>query len=157
MILTEFETLFQGAYTALEHNNLKIKNKIVLTKPISIPLFSHFISPSSLLNTFLHIRYTGRLPVPHTQISMTSSTPIHLDLGTRGMNSPTKSSIVLVAGSAVDDFQAVMNKIDSLAEDMLMIPYAVVVFVHNTSIVLNTTRHHTSPQVVSIHYLLCNS
>ena len=65
------------------------------------------------------------------------------------MNSPTKSSIVLVAGSALDDFPAVMNKIDSLAEDMLMIPYAIVVFVHNTSMVLNTTRHHTSPPVVS--------
>ena len=88
--------------------------------------------------------------MPHTQISMTSSTPIHLDLGTRGMNSPTKSSIVLVAGTGLNDFQGVMDKIDALANDMLMIPYAIVIFVNDPKMVINTTRHAKSPPVVSI-------
>jgi hypothetical protein len=96
------------------------------------------------------VRFTGKLPYP--QIAMTSSSPLHLNLGTRGMIAPSKSSVVLVAGSALDDIKAVMDKVDSLGQDMLMIPYAIVLLVEDQdkNRILNTTRHSESPPVVSI-------
>ena len=67
------------------------------------------------------------------------------------MNAPSKSSVVLVAGSALDDLQDVMDKVDTLGQDMQMIPYAIVLLVEDKdkNRILNTTRHNDSPPVVS--------
>jgi hypothetical protein len=66
------------------------------------------------------------------------------------MLTPTKSSVVLVAGSALTDLQGVMDRIDSLAKDMKMIPYVVILIIRNTDIIPDTVRHNSSPPVVSV-------
>ena len=75
------------------------------------------------------------------------------------MRAPTKSSVVLVAGSALKDLPQIMNKIHSLAEDMMMIPYVVILLIRENDIVPNTARHAVSPPVVflldfHLHYIL---
>ena len=67
------------------------------------------------------------------------------------MNTPNTCSVVLVAGSALHNLQAVMDKVDSLAQDMQKIPYVMVLLVENPDITFNTTRHVMSPPMVSIH------
>ena len=69
------------------------------------------------------------------------------------MMTPTKSSVVLVAGSALKDLQRIMDKIDSLAKDMKMTPYVVILIVRDNDIVPETVRHDASPPVVSLLYL----
>ena len=66
------------------------------------------------------------------------------------MMAPTKTSVVLVAGSAIKDLRIIMMKIDSLAYDMKMTPYAVFILVRDNDIVPDTVRHDTSPAVVSL-------
>ena len=65
------------------------------------------------------------------------------------MMTPTKSSVVLVAGSALKDLEMVMKKISSMAEDMKMIPYVVILLIRDNDKVPDTARHATSPPVVS--------
>ena len=66
------------------------------------------------------------------------------------MMSPSKSSVVLVAGSALMDLQGVMNKIDFLAKDMKMIPYIVILLIRDSDMVPDTVRNALSPPVVSL-------
>ena len=63
---------------------------------------------------------------------------------------PTKSSVVLVAGSALKDLQKIMDKIDSQAVDMKMIPYVVILLVKDNDRVPDTVRHAMSPPVVIV-------
>ena len=72
------------------------------------------------------------------------------------MNAPTKSSVVLVAGSALDDFQHVMAKVLALTNDFsspsmipFNVPYVVVLLAHK-EMILNAKRGEMSPPVVSI-------
>ena len=57
---------------------------------------------------------------------------------------------MLVAGSALHNLQSVMDNVDSLAEDMLRVPYAMVLLVEDPDMIINTSRHAKSPAVVSI-------
>ena len=66
------------------------------------------------------------------------------------MMTPTKSSVVLVAGSALKDLKKIMLKIDSLADDMQKIPYVVFLLIRDNDIVPDTHRHDMSPPVVSL-------
>ena len=63
---------------------------------------------------------------------------------------PTKSSLVLVAGSALKDLQKILKKIDSLSKDMKMIPYVVILLVRDNEMVPDTVRSAVSPPVVSL-------
>jgi hypothetical protein len=69
------------------------------------------------------------------------------------MKVPSKSSVVLVAGSALHDLQAVMEKVDSLGHDLKMIPYVVVLLVQEKNIIMNISRHARSPPIVSFDRL----
>ena len=66
------------------------------------------------------------------------------------MMTPTKSSVVLVAGSALKDLKKIMSKIDSLANDMNMIPYVVILLISDGDVVPDTLRHDMSPAVVRL-------
>ena len=48
-------------------------------------------------------------------------------------------SLVLVAGDAFNDIQDVMDKVDSLNEDMVKVPYAVVLLTNITNTKLTAT------------------
>ena len=106
--------------------------------------FSQFLFIPSL-----HISFTGELPYP--QLSLTRTSPLHLTLGTHGMNTPNTCSVVLVAGSALYNLQAVMDTVDSLVKDMLKVPYVMILLVENPDMILSTIRHALSPAVVSVY------
>ena len=65
------------------------------------------------------------------------------------MMAPTKSAVVLVAGSALKDLKKIMDKIVSLANDMWMLPYVVILLIRENDIVPDTLRHDMSPPIVS--------
>ena len=79
------------------------------------------------------------------------------------MMAPTKSSVVLVARSALGDLQKIMEKLDSLSEDirnlpmgtpsLKMMPYVVILFIRDDDMVPDTVRHAMSPPVVSLQVL----
>ena len=69
------------------------------------------------------------------------------------MMTPTKSSVVLVAGSALKDLQKIMNKIYSMADDLKMIPYVVILLIRDNEMVPDIVRHAMSPPVVSLQVL----
>ena len=66
------------------------------------------------------------------------------------MMAASKSSVVLVAGSALMDMQGVMDKIDLMGKAMKMMPYAVILLVRDNDIVPDTVRNDLSPPVVSL-------
>ena len=72
------------------------------------------------------------------------------------MMSPTKSSVVLVAGSSLRELQNVMKSIDYLAEDMKMIPYLVILLIRDNDIVPDTVMHALSPPVEGLQALHFN-
>ena len=74
---------------------------------------------------------------------------LHLTLGTHGMDSPNMCSVVLVAGSALQDLQSVSDKLYSLMEDMLMVPYAMFLLTDNPELELTSNRHEMLPAVVT--------
>ena len=106
-----------------------------------------FTNNTLLANTYLHIRYTGELPYP--QLSLTSSSPPHIQLGTHGMNTPNTCSVVLVAGSALYELQSVKSTVDSMAQQMMKIPYVMVLLVDNPNVKLNTQSRPMDPAMVS--------
>ena len=66
------------------------------------------------------------------------------------MMTPTKSSVVLVAGSALKDLQKILSKIDSMVDGMKMTPYVVILLIRDNEMVPDTVRHVMSPPVVSL-------
>ena len=66
------------------------------------------------------------------------------------MMSPTKSSVVLVAGSSLRELQNVMHSIGYLAEDMKVIPYLVILLIRDNDEVPDTVRNSLSPPVVTL-------
>ena len=93
-------------------------------------------------------RYDGELPYP--QASFTTSTQINLQFGIHGNNnSPQSCSVVLVSGSALYELQAVMDKVDSLVQVILKVPYAIILLVDNRTLSFNTDRHIQTPATVS--------
>ena len=85
-------------------------------------------------------------------MSLSPSSLTHLNLGTKGMNSPNSCSVVVVEGSAFHDLQAVLDLVDTLGDDMLKLPYAIFLLV-DTASELTMTRHVMSPPIVS-HWFL---
>ena len=58
-----------------------------------------------------------------------------------------------MAGSALKDLQQIMNKIYSLAVDMQMSPYVVILLIRDNEMVPDTVRHAISPPVVNLQDL----
>ena len=69
-------------------------------------------------------------------------------------NSRSKCSIVLVAGKALERFSLVKETVDSLAEEMLNIPYMMILLVEDWNLVLNTTGQAMAPPMVKHKMLI---
>ena len=72
------------------------------------------------------------------------------------MMTPTKSSVVLVAGSALKDLQQIEYKIYSLAVDMQMSPYVVIRVFTDNEMVPDAVRYAHSPPLVNLQVLHFN-
>ena len=103
---------------------------------------SSFVQPFPL-------RYDGELVYP--QVSLTTLSQKKLVPGTRGMNLPNVCFIPLVAGPYLEKLPNVMQKIDSIGQDMQKIPYAVFLLgdLPSTGQAATYLDYHMSPAVVS--------
>jgi hypothetical protein len=114
--------------------------------------FSIFNGKTLFLITIPPLRFTGRLPSHH--ISLTCTIPLQLNLGTHGMMTPTKSSVVLVAGSALKDLYYIQMCLYALSKHMKMFPYVVILLLRENDIVPDTEfRHAMSPPMVRLQVL----
>ena len=97
----------------------------------------------------LLFRYNGELVYP--QLSLTTVHQFKLVPGTRGMHLPNVCFIPLVAGPYLEDLPTVMQKIDSIGQDMQKIPYAVFLLgdLPSTGQAATYLDYHMSPAVVS--------
>ena len=59
-----------------------------------------------------------------------------------------------MAGSQLVDLSEIMKQVDSLGQEMLKIPYAVVLLADDATINLTTIRHDMSPAIVSTRHVL---
>ena len=62
----------------------------------------------------------------------------------------SKSSVVIVAGTYLDNLQPVLDKVDSIGQEMLKPPHAIVLIRPGKHIMLNTTRDYASPPVIEL-------
>ena len=72
----------------------------------------------------LNFGYKAPLPFPDIQISPDLDT-FHLNVGTLGINSPNKCSIVVIGGKYLQQVDEVMRMVDKITEDIAWMPYAV--------------------------------
>ena len=99
------------------------------------------MKPSNVLSSFV-----GKLSYP--QISLQISKQFNLNMRFSFPNSRSKCSIVLVAGKALEKFSLVKETVASLAEEMLNIPYIMVLRVEDRNLVLNTSSQAMEPAMV---------
>ena len=86
-------------------------------------------------------------------IPKNDSNLLRFNLGTRGMNTPNTCSVILVAGSELDDLRNISYMIALLREDMLKLSYAFIIINDNPNLNLKTLnvdlrRWRMSPPVV---------
>ena len=71
--------------------------------------------------------------------------------GTHGIDAPNKCSVVLVAGDALNDFDNVKKTVDSVKNQLELIPTMMILFVDDPNIFLNLSTHAMTPAMVRCH------
>ena len=66
------------------------------------------------------------------------------------MQAPNSCSVVIVAGSALQDLSSVQATVDSLGQQMLKIPYLMVLLVEEPTMTMDISSHAMSPPMVYI-------
>ena len=89
--------------------------------------------------------YERNLPIP--SIALTPESKLKLNLQTSGMQTPSRSSIVIIGEKYVGRFQEIMTIIDRIHEDTQALPF--VIFVQTEDeVMMETPTSHVSPSLV---------
>ena len=79
------------------------------------------------------------------------------------MDLPNKCTVALVAGDALKDFDAVKKTVDSVKNQIFLIPTMIILFVDDPNIVLNLSNHAMTPDMVrcpchthTLYIVLCH-
>ena len=89
--------------------------------------------------------YERNLPIP--SIALTPESKLKLNLQTSGMQTPSRSSIVIIGEKYVGRFQEIMTIIDRIHEDTQALPF--VIFVQtDDEVLMGTPTSHVSPSLV---------
>ena len=89
--------------------------------------------------------YERNLPIP--SIAFTPESKLKLNLQTSGMQTPSRSSIVIIGEKYVGRFQEIMTIIDRIHEDTQALPF--VIFVQTEDeVMMETPTSHVSPSLV---------
>ena len=78
---------------------------------------------------------------PFSQIKVLLKSSFHLNVGTLGLNSPNKCSIVVVGGKYLEQVDEVMRMVDKITEDIAWMPSAVFLI----------SRYEMSRHVAQLH------
>merc|ERR1711994_958274 len=95
----------------------------------------------------MNFGYKESFPFPQIGLSLNSDQH-HLNVGTFGLNSPNKCSIVVIGGKYLEQVDEVMRMVDKITEDLDWMPYAVFLMAEKPGqdIKINvSTRGSTSP------------
>ena len=94
--------------------------------------------------------YERNLPIP--SIALTPESKLKLNLQTSGMQTPSRSSIVIIGEKYVGRFQEIMTIIDRIHEDTQALPFAIFVQTEEEIQIKNVTSHMTPALVGIIHF-----
>ena len=89
--------------------------------------------------------YERNLPIP--SIALTPESKLKLNLQTSGMQTPSRSSIVIIGEKYVGRFQEIMTIIDRIHEDTQALPFAIFVQTED-EVTMETPTSHVSPSLV---------
>ena len=89
--------------------------------------------------------YERNLPIP--SIALTPESKLKLNLQTSGMQTPSRSSIVIIGEKYVGRFQEIMTIIDRIHEDTQALPFAIFVQTED-EVMMETPTSHVSPSLV---------
>ena len=105
------------------------------------------------LCTVYNFGYTGDLAM--TQVSLVTRTQPNMELGTLGMRSPRRCSIVIISGKFISEIDNVMEVIKEISEDTITMPLAFFLMEgpdpENEMIFDISARSHNSPLMVRLH------
>ena len=73
----------------------------------------------------LNVGYFAPLPFPDIKLSSDLNSLFHLNVGTLGINSPNKCSIVVIGGKYLEKVDEVMRMVDKITDDIAWMPSAV--------------------------------
>ena len=71
----------------------------------------------------LNFGYKQPLPFPEIKLSLDPN--FYLNVGTDGLNSPSKCSLVVIGGKYLEQVDEVMRMVDKITEDISWMPSAV--------------------------------
>ena len=97
----------------------------------------------------LNFGYKESFPFP--QIGLSLNSDHNLNVGTFGLKSPNKCSIVVIGGKYLEQVDEVMRMVDKITEDIAWMPYAVFLMAEKPGqdIQFNvSTRDNMSPAMV---------
>merc|ERR1712155_146175 len=100
----------------------------------------------------LNFGYAAPLPFPDIKLSPNLDT-FHLNLGTLGINSSNKCSIVVIQGKYLEQVDEVLRMVDKITEDIAWMPSAVFLMagMPGQDIKFNvSTRHRRSPTMYQV-------
>ena len=89
--------------------------------------------------------YERNLPIP--SIALTPESKLKLNLQTSGMQTPSRSSIVIIGEKYIGRFQEIMTIIDRIHEDTQALPFAIFVQTED-EVMMETPTSHVSPSLV---------
>ena len=73
----------------------------------------------------LIVNFGFKNPLPFPEIKLSPDPKFHLNVGSLGLNSPSKCSIVVIGGKYLEQVDEVMRMVDKITEDIAWMPSAV--------------------------------
>ena len=101
----------------------------------------------------LNFGYQKSLPFPQLHFLIEPESKSHFNVGTFGLNSPNKCSIVVIGGKYLERVDEVMKMVDKITEDIAWMPSAVFLMAEKPgqNIQINvSTRHRRSPTMYQV-------
>ena len=89
--------------------------------------------------------YERNLPLP--SVALTPESKLKFNLQSSGMQTPSRSSIVIIGEKYVGRFQEIMTIIDRIHEDTQALPFAIFVQTED-EVMMETPTSHVSPSLV---------
>ena len=99
------------------------------------------------------LNFGHKQSLPYPQIKLSLESQLHLNVGTFGMNSPSKCFSVVIGGKNLELVDEVMMMVDKITEDIAMMPYAVFLMAEKLDQNINfnvSARDNMSPTMYKV-------
>ena len=99
------------------------------------------------------LNFGFKLPFPFPEVQLYPNSDFHLNVGSLGLKSPSKCSIVVIGGKYVHHVDEVMRMVDKITEDIAWMPSAVFLMAEKPGQDIKftvSTRHRRSPTMYQV-------